>query len=418
MRGLWLGVATVALVSAGFAGCGGGGDSSGSGAFGGSAANAGTSAGGSAGSSAGGSGNAGGSSNGGSSGSGNGGSGNGGSGNGGSSGTFGDAGVPDVQFTYDGPNTQPDACASVTVDAQLVPLDLYVVLDRSGSMVNPALGPLRWPPVRDALNQFFQSPTAAGIGIALTMFAHPTASQCVAPTYATPLVAMAPLPGGSTGHAITLQNTMNTHAPVLGVGTPTESAMTGAVTFAQNHKTANPNRTVAIVLATDGLPGAAGCTGEDAAGTQAAISAGFNGNPSIRTFVIGIDPDTQMSTNLNAWANAGGGQFFDVGTAGGGAQFLQAMKDIQGSLLGCTFTMPTTDAGIINKDNVKVFYTSGSGTPTELPHVTNQAACTGPGWYYDNNNNPSTIELCPGSCSTVQADPNAKIDIELGCLGS
>jgi hypothetical protein len=349
-----------------------------------------------------------------------GGSGNGGSGggNGGSSGSIGDAGIPDVQFNYDGPSGQADACAAVTVDAQLVPLDLYVVLDRSGSMVNPALGPLRWPPVRDALNQFFQSPSAAGIGIALTMFAHPTASQCVASTYATPLVAMAPLPGGSTGHAITLQSTMNTYAPILGVGTPTESAMTGAVTFAKAHKSANPNRTVAIVLATDGLPGAAGCTGEDAAGTQAAIAAGFAGNPSIRTFVIGIDPDTQMSTNLNAWATAGGGQAFDVGTAGGGAQFLQAMKDIQGSLLGCTFTMPKTDAGIINKDNVKVLYTSGSGAPVELPHVTNQAACSGPGWYYDNNANPTTINLCPGSCSTVQADPNAKIDIELGCLGS
>lgn len=412
MRRLWVGLVVVGALTAGWVGCGAGGSSGGVGAdagLAGSGASAGASGGGSAGASSGGS-SSGGSSSGGSS--------SGGSSSGGSSGTFPDGAVPDVEFNYDAPTTQADACAAVTVGAELVPLDLYVVLDRSGSMVNSALGPLRWPPVRDALNQFFQSPSAAGIGIALTMFAHPTQSQCVANSYATPLVAMAPLPGSASGHATTLQNTMNTYAPVLGIGTPTESAMQGAVTFAKNHKSANPNRTVAIVLATDGLPGAAGCSGQTAAGVQTAIANGFNGSPSIRTFVIGIDPNAQMSTNINSWAAAGGGQAFDVGTAGGSAQFLQAMKDIQGSLLGCTFTMPTTDAGIINPDKVKVIFTPGSGAPVELPRVTNQAACSGPGWYYDNNSSPTTIELCPGSCTTVQADPSGKIDIELGCLGS
>jgi hypothetical protein len=63
-------------------------------------------------------------------------------------------------------------------------------------------------------------------------------------------------------------------------------------------------------------------------------------------------------------------------------------------------------------------YTPGSGGPTNLPKVVNAAACNGPGWYYDNNVNPTTIELCPNSCSTVQADPAGKIDIELGCLSS
>lgn len=338
----------------------------------------------------------------------------GGSASGGTGGAFPDGSIPDVQFTYDAPNVEQDACAAVTVGAELVPLDLYVVLDRSGSMVNPSLGPLRWPPVRDALNAFFQSPQANGIGIALTMFAHPTASQCVATSYQTPLVAMAPLPGGASGHAITLQNTMNANAPVLGVGTPTESAMTGAVTYAKNYKNANPGRTVAIVLATDGIPGAAGCSGETAAGVQSAITAGFTGTPSIRTFVIGID----QSANITNWANAGGGKAFNVATAGGSAQFLQAMKDIQGSLLGCTFTVPKPDSGIIEPSKVKVKYTPGSGSPGELTRFNDQASCNGAGWYYDNNTNPTTIELCPSSCTTVQADPNGKIDIELGCLGS
>ncbi len=402
-----------------FAACSAGGDggSAGSGASagtgqGGSSASGGSSSGGAAGIAGGGT----------SSGGAAGGGAVGGSSSGGSSGGgAGDAGIPDVSFSYDGPvddDAGGDACAAVTVKAELVPLDLYVVLDRSGSMVNPALGPLRWPPVRDALNAFFQSANTAGIGIALTMFAHPTKSQCLPASYATPLVAMAPLPGSASGHALTLQSTMNTYAPVLGVGTPTQSALTGAVTFAKAHKNANPSHSVAIVLATDGLPGAAGCTGETAAGVQAAAAAGFAGTPSIRTFVIGIDPDTTMSSNLNSWATAGGGQAFDVATAGGSAQFLAAMKNIQGKLIGCTFGMPKSDAGIIEPSKVKVLYTPGSGAPSALPKVNDKTACSGPGWFYDNNANPTTIELCPGSCTTIQADPNGKIDIELGCLGS
>jgi hypothetical protein len=324
-----------------------------------------------------------------------------------------------VNFTYDGSGVvEEDACAAVTVAAELVPLDLYVVLDRSGSMVNPSLGPLRWPPVRDALNQFYQSAQAKGIGIALTMFAHPSKSQCVASSYQTPIVAMAPLPGNASGHAITLQNTMNSNAPVLGVGTPTESAMQGAVTFAKSHKNSNPARSVAIILATDGIPGAAGCSGQSAAGVQSAIAAGFAGNPSIRTFVIGIDPDTSMKANITNWATAGGGQSFDVATAGGSTQFLQAMKNIQGSLLGCNFNMPKPSTGVVQPDKVKVVFTPGTGAPVQLPRVNNKAACSGPGWFYDNNTNPTTIELCPASCTTAQADPSGKIDIELGCLGS
>lgn len=411
---------TLGALGALFAACsaGGDGDGGGSGASAGTGQGGGSASGGSASGGAAG-GGSGGTSSGGVAG---GGASGGSSGSSGTSGGGGDADVPDVSFSYDGPTDDDggvgDACAAVTVKAQLVPLDLYVVLDRSGSMVNSALGPHRWPPVRDALNSFFQSANTAGIGIALTMFAHPTKSQCVPASYATPLVAMAALPGSASGHALTLQTTMNTYAPVLGVGTPTQSALTGAVTFAKAHKTANPSHSVAIVLATDGLPGAAGCTGETAAGVQSAAAAGFAGTPSIRTFVIGIDPDTTMSTNLNSWATAGGGQAFDVATAGGSAQFLAAMKNIQGKLIGCTFSMPKTDAGIIEPSKVKVLYTPGSGSQTALPKFANKAACSGPGWFYDNNTNPTTIELCPASCTTIQADPNGKIDIELGCLGS
>jgi hypothetical protein len=38
-----------------------------------------------------------------------------------------------------------------------------------------------------------------------------------------------------------------------------------------------------------------------------------------------------------------------------------------------------------------------------------------PAWYYDSLTNPTRIVLCPSACTTVTADPMAKLDILLGC---
>lgn len=329
-----------------------------------------------------------------------------------------DASLPDVHFGYDGPQGEEDACATVSVEPEPAPLDLYVVLDRSGSLVNPQLGPERWPPVRDALSEFFGSSQAAGIGVALGMFAHPTLTPCMAASYETPLVAMAPLPGSSTGHAIALTAAMDSYAPILGVLTPTHSAIVGAISFAQTHKALNPTHVVAIVLATDGMPEAPSCATENSSAVTAAIAAAANAQPSIRTFVIGVDPTAEMSTNMSAWAAAGQGQFFDAATAAGPAELLQALDAVKSSLLGCVFSLPTTDSGVVDPTGVKVtFATAGSAKKVWSP-VASPSACSGEGFFYDNNVAPTTIELCADSCAAVQAEPAGELKVEVACLGS
>jgi hypothetical protein len=82
--------------------------------------------------------------------------------------------------------------------------------------------------------------------------------------------------------------------------------------------------------------------------------------------------------------------------------------------------MPTTDAGIIDPNKVNVEYTpGGTKTAQRLPKVSGAGACgNSAGWYYDNNQTPTTITLCKASCDTVQADSGAKVAVNLGCLGS
>jgi len=44
------------------------------------------------------------------------------------------------------------------------------------------------------------------------------------------------------------------------------------------------------------------------------------------------------------------------------------------------------------------------------------ADCTnGTGWHYDNPSTPTKILICPGSCNTLLANANGKIDILFGC---
>jgi hypothetical protein len=66
-----------------------------------------------------------------------------------------------------------------------------------------------------------------------------------------------------------------------------------------------------------------------------------------------------------------------------------------------------------------VFYTTvasnGSDVSTELTRVADASACTSNAWYYDDSSGTSTIKLCPTTCSTVQADTDARVTGELSC---
>jgi hypothetical protein len=48
--------------------------------------------------------------------------------------------------------------------------------------------------------------------------------------------------------------------------------------------------------------------------------------------------------------------------------------------------------------------------------VVDAASCgTEPAWYYDNNDMPTQILLCPSTCTTVTDDGGAEIQILAGC---
>lgn len=62
------------------------------------------------------------------------------------------------------------ACAAETHSAKQLPLDIFVVLDASGSMNQLAEGTTRWDGVTGALGAFLTDPQSAGIGVGLQTF--------------------------------------------------------------------------------------------------------------------------------------------------------------------------------------------------------------------------------------------------------
>ena len=376
--------------------------------------------------------------------------------------TGGDAGVPDVSFDFDA--GQPDtalnnetACAETKAEAELAPLDMYVMLDRSGSMSVPQADVAdgdcnvgenvdsRWCYAINALDGFFGAPSSSGMGVALQYFPNNGCSQvclvslfgvCIAwgkdcscsgtccttgGAHATADVGYGLLPG----HATTLVASMNAEVPSGGT-TPTESALRGLTSWTGANVQAS--RSMIGVLLTDGLPNECAT----ASGTLASIVGTHLANTGIKTFVIGMT-GADFSV-LESIAAAGGADthtnycagsatschYYNVGS-GSSQPLIEALKDIQSSVVGCTFQMPTSDAGIIDPANVKLEYTPGGGGAVQtIDQVTDAAACSGAsgGFYYDNNAAPSRIDLCPSTCSAVQGDPGAQVQVLLGCLGS
>ena len=61
---------------------------------------------------------------------------------------------------------------------------------------------------------------------------------------------------------------------------------------------------------------------------------------------------------------------------------------------------------------------SPGGVPPPQPiyHVQSPADCAANGgWYYDDNTNPTQVLVCPSTCTAIQSDPNAKVDVLFGC---
>jgi len=305
-----------------------------------------------------------------------------------------------------------EACNGVSVEAEAVPVDVFVIMDRSQSMGLAVKGSnmTRWDALHAAVQSFAQSPNAAdiraGIGFFSLSGAGDDARDCNPDAYAAPSVPI----GLISEVGPNLASAMDQAAP--GGLTPTVPALQGAISYASSWAQSNPGRATTVVLVTDGFP--TQCDNAPEHISQVA-QAGYESPEHIRTFVIGVGDVAKF--NLDNYARSGGTKRAYLTDAGDvTASFVSALNNITDRALACEYQLPPPPDGMkLDTAKVQVLYTPAAGAPEEVPSISSYSACAknpNGGWYYDDANSPSKITVCPCTCARLQA---GRVDVRLGC---
>jgi hypothetical protein len=300
-----------------------------------------------------------------------------------------------------------DECVSKNVVGEVVPLDMVILQDRSGSMTSSN----KWTQAVDGIKAFVDNPALAGLHVGLTYFPPILGNECTVASYSNLEVPIDVLPPNAFAIKTSLLDTTPSG------GTPMRPALEGAIQAMTAYLAQNPTHAGIVILVTDGDPG--GCSPNTVSDVAAAAAAGVAQIPSVRTFVVGMSGAT--FANLDTIAAAGGtAPSFDV-TAGSSA-FVAALEQIQQSALSCTYTLPVPppQEGELDPDSVAVEYIPGLNEPPQsIDKVDSEADCgeISGGFYYDDPVEPTQIVLCPASCELVQSGTvNAYVNIVLGCI--
>jgi hypothetical protein len=312
------------------------------------------------------------------------------------------------------------SCVSAAFAPTPRSLAIEVLMDQSTSMSDPVpSGGTKWDAVSGAIKSFVQSSSSAGVMMAIQYFGLPTSvvttggivDSCNVADYARADVDFSELPQNGSAFLASLR----THGP--STTTPTQPALQGVIEHARQWGASHPDQVPAVILATDGEP--YDCK-SSVGGTEAIAAQGAAGTPRILTFVIGIG---DQGAALDGIASAGGTDHaFYIDTQGSvGDEFLAALDAVRGSpRLACTFAIPQPEAGAVDLTSVNVTLGShGSATDSHvIGNVAGPSSCTASaaGWYFQPQDNPTSIQLCPATCNAIaQEGSAASLQIALGC---
>ena len=302
-----------------------------------------------------------------------------------------------------------ETCAEHVATPQSVPVSMFIAVDKSGSMDGG-----KWNDAEAAFSAFFTDPEADGLNVALRFWPQGGCNEntCDVNACGTPQIPLGSL--ADAAHEQALLSLFQQTSP--GGNTPMSAALGGAVQWAVNQQQqGEAAERVVVLLVTDGEPN--GC--DENIGNIAAIAGNAYANADVLTFAVGLQGSNE--SDMDAIAAAGGTTTgFFIGSGNAQADLLAALEAIQDTAVACTFAMPESEkAGeVVDPTKVNVTYTpSGGGDPITIPQVSGESGCTGAtgGWYYDDPNDPSIIQLCDSTCAAIQEDDGAVVEVVLGC---
>jgi hypothetical protein len=253
-----------------------------------------------------------------------------------------------------------------------------------------------------------------------------------------------PAPLGPAGSAQrnALNAALGAVAPEPDGATPTQDALDYAYSLLRQNTS---QLSKYVVLVTDGQPTlASGCFGRAAPRTPddttpiiADIGNVFD-QDGIKTFIVGSpgsESNAGTGADVRGWLSAAAraGQTATAGCADtGNPQFCHfdltqatdfgtalagALNTIGQWVVGCDYTLPATAPSTgdpIDPDKVNLIYTDGAGQSHLL--TPNPDANCDRGWQYLDPPSYTQIHICGTTCSTIQGDAQASLDLVFGCL--
>jgi hypothetical protein len=356
-----------------------------------------------------------------------------------------DSGTIVIPVQPDPEEPKPGECGASSFEAQQIsvqrevlvesevtttkPVALYIMFDQSQSMAMSNL----WDPAVNAMKSFLMDEKSQGVGVGIQYFPLSNGS-CNGGTYKTPAVDIALLPG----HATKIAKSLDDHDPVdWMLGTPMEGALRGVTDFCKQYQASHADEQCVAVLVTDGKPqnfSGPSCNTNSATLTGIAKSAHDAG---VTTFAVGLQGAD--FTLLDAIAQQGGAPDCDPSStayacnvSSGASKLADALTSIRDTVvktethtvvethvettaLPCEWAIPAQpDGRVFDPDKVNIRWKTASAETTFV-RVDSEAQCRANGWRFDNAENPTRLIACPQACDAIKAEPNAKLDVLLGC---
>jgi len=309
---------------------------------------------------------------------------------------------------------------------------MFIVLDRTGSMGEDCLLSLDGPPAVSsmwcraisALAQYFTSAEASGHRAAL-QFMIPAATQSTecgtdaANLHTQAEVDLTALPESSDGPLI---KALDAQIPDA-TSTAIESALNGIAVYTNAQRT--QGREMIGILITDGDPSF--CS--DSLSTLARIPRTHYEDTGIRTFIMGMTGAS--ASTLEAIAKGAGAMehsdfcdpadpndtchYWSVGD-GDPAAFVSALGAIQETAVGCEFTVPDTETGVVDLDTVRVAINDNGAPSIDLAPLESATECGDQHYTKGSRDGKPTVVLCPSTCERLT--DSKRLDITIECQGN
>ncbi|HMA92116.1 MAG TPA: vWA domain-containing protein [Polyangiaceae bacterium] len=324
------------------------------------------------------------------------------------------------------------ACAGAAIEAEPLPVDMIILLDRSisnsyavgsDSATSANAGQTtRWEVLTAAMQGLATSPDAVNLGASLTFFSYNGGSsattECNVADYTKPVVPLGIL-GQPSADDPTMTQGQRLVAAMKSVSpgglTPTVPALTGVFQYAMSEKKRDSTREKVVVLISDGYPTL--CEQRSPSDVASVIAEAASANVPVKTFIIGVGSEKAMvdgaKFNLQNYARSGntGRPPYVLDEAAGAEavrnQLIATLLNISNSALACDYDVkPPSNAMVVDPESVSFTWKPNVGDLQEIPRVSSAAACSrspNGGWYFDDPISPKKITTCPCTCANFGA---------------